>query len=237
MQTISYYRYCKRTDLVQHEKSSYRDEEAKRIRFYFLRRYLQYIKSSNKIIEQRFPTAIRTYRVFKDGLKEFYSDLKQFVRIVRLLNTPGNSLKNLTRKEIELYYQMPKDMIKVAPILILSALPLTNYFVFPLIYLFPRQLLTSHFWNLQQKSEFNVIILKERLMYNRPVFRHVQAQLDSLEGHPVQRYWKNILAMLGSGVQPSVAKILMCKELFEDKPYELNCLQRKHVVHILNFSM
>lgn len=229
------FRFSKRTDLV-HNKQSYGNEEAKKIRFYFLRRYLQYIRNSSKIIEQRFPNAIRMYRVFMDGLKEFYTDLKDFVRIVRLLNTPGNTLRNLTRKEIELYHQMPKDMIKVAPVLIFSTLPLSNYFVLPLIYMFPRQLLTSHFWNLQQRSEFNVLILKERLIYNRPVFRHIQARLDSLQGHHLYCPWKNILAMLGSGVQPSIAKILMCKDLFMDEPYELNCLHRKHMVCTLNAS-
>lgn len=169
-----------------------------------------------------------------DGLKDFYTDLKDFVRIVRILNAPGNSFDNLTRKELELYQQMPKDMIKIAPVLIFSALPFAYYVVLPLIYMFPRQLLTSHFWNLQQKSEFNVLILKERLMYNRPVFRHIQAELDGLENHPLHCLWKSILGMLGSGVQPSVSKILMCKDLFLEKPYELNCLHRKHIVCTFN---
>lgn len=125
---------------------------------------------------------------------------------------------------------MPKDMMKVAPVLIIGTLPLSNYFVLPLIYLFPRQLLTSHFWNLQQKTEFNILILKERLMHNRPVFRHLQAQLDGLKGHQLYCSWKNILGMLGSGVQPSPAKILMCRDLFMDKPYKLDCLSGNHVV-------
>lgn len=210
------------------------DDEAKKIRFYFLRRYLQYIKNANKAIERRFPNAMRTYRVFMDGLKEFYTDLKDFVRIVRILNSPGNSLANLTRKEIELYHEMPKNMLKVAPVLIFCTLPFSNYLVLPLIYLFPRQLLTSHFWNLQQKSEFSVLILKQRLMHNRPVFRHIQAELENLKDHPLYCAWRNILGMLGSGVQPSVAKILMCKDLFVGKPYEFGYLNRNHMVCLLH---
>lgn len=225
------FRLCKRTDVV-HEKLSYRDEEAKKIRFYFLHRYLQYFKNANKVIERKFPTAVRTYRLFMDGLKEFYVDLKDFVRIVKIVNSPGKGLNNLTRKELELYHQMPKDMIKVAPVLIFSTLPFAYYVVLPLIYMFPRQLLTSHFWNLQQKSEFSVLILKERLMHNRPVFRHIQGELESLKDCPLYCSWKNILGMIGSGVQPSVSKILTCKDLFMKKPYELNYLKRKHVVRV-----
>lgn len=231
-----YRRLCKRNDLVQEKQSYYKDDDSNKIRFYFLRRYLQYIKSANKIIERRFPTAVRTYRVFMDGLKDFYVDLKDFVRIVKILYTPGKGLDNLTRKELELYHQMPKDMVKVAPVLIFSTLPFAYYVVFPLIYLFPRQLLTSHFWNLQQKSEFSILILKDRLLHNRPVFRHIQAGLETLKGHGLYCSWKNILGMLGSGVQPSVKEILVCKQLFMEKPYELNNLKRKHVVRVLCFN-
>lgn len=191
------------------------------------------MKNSNKLIEQRFPTAYLTYRVFVDGLKEFYVDLKSFVRIVRALNISGADLNDLTRKEIELYHQMPKDIMKMGPLLIFSTFPFAYYVVLPLIYLFPRQLMTSHFWNLQQKSEFSVLELKQRLMNNRPVFRHVQAKLKSLKGHQLYCSWKNILGMLGSGVQPSTDKILVCKDLFAEKPYDLRYLSRSHVVGIL----
>lgn len=224
-----YFRLSKRTDLVQ-EKHSYREDEAKKIRFYFLRRYLQYIKNANKIIARRFPTAVNTYRVFMDGLKDFYVDLKDFVRIVKVLNAPEKTFSNLTRKELEVYHQMPKDMVKVAPVLIFSTLPFAYYIILPLIYMFPRQLLTSHFWNLQQKSEFSVLILKDRLVHNRPVFRHIQAELDSLKHHELYCSWKNVLGMLGSGVQPSVQKILLCKQLFMEKPYELDHLKGRHMV-------
>jgi hypothetical protein len=216
-----------------HRKSLYKTE-SKKIRFYVVHRYLEYLKNYDKVLERSFPGAMRVYRVFTVGIKEFAQDLRDYFRIVRMLNTPQRDrFKNLTRREIELYHQMPKDMLKLAPVLILSTLPLANYVIFPIAYFFPRTFLSRHFWNLQQKSEFNVSDLKDRLLHNRPLFRCVQAQLDKLEGHKRYAEWASLLGMIGSGVQPHVEQILRCKELFMCEPYHLIYLKRRHVRHLL----
>lgn len=215
-----------------HRKSIYKTEEAKKIRFYVLSRYVEYLKNYDKILEKRFPGAMRVYRVFMDGVKDFIRDTKEYFMIIRILNTPGNNFSKLLRREIELYHQMPKDMRKVAPVLLLSTLPFAYYVILPLAYMFPRQLLCSHFWTLQQRSDFNLIFLKDRLIHNRPVFRHLQSQLDFLKCHPLHDPWANILGKLGSGQQANVDEILMCKELFISGPYHLLYLSRNHVVSI-----
>ncbi|KAJ8932599.1 hypothetical protein NQ318_023381 [Aromia moschata] len=116
---------------------------------------------------------------------------------------------------------MPKDMRKVAPVLLISALPFTNYIIFPLAYMFPRYLLCSHFYTLQQKSEFGLIALKQRLNHNRPVFRHLQSQLGFLKCHELHDAWSTVLGKLGSGLQPSPEEILRCKELFMKRAISL----------------
>lgn len=75
---------------------------------------------------------MQVYRVFIDGMKEFYRDMKLFLKITRIANTSALGLRSLTRKELELYHQMPKDMFRVAPVLLFSALPFANYFILPL---------------------------------------------------------------------------------------------------------
>lgn len=177
---------------------------------------------------------MRVYRIFTVGLKDFVRDLKDYFRIIRLLNSPEkNRFQSLTRREIELYHQMPKDMFKVAPVLLLSPLPFAYYIVFPLAYFFPRILLSSHFWTLQQKAEFNLFYLNRRLQHNRPLFRCIQEQLDQVNDNKLYDDWEAILGMIGSGVQPSVEQILKCKDLFSCKPYHLFYLKRKHVVSFL----
>lgn len=73
---------------------------------------------------------MKTYRDIKIGVKDFYMDMKMYFKINSIVSSKG--IKGLTRKEMELYSQMPKDMLKVAPVLIVAALPFMNYVIFPL---------------------------------------------------------------------------------------------------------
>ncbi|CAH1179238.1 unnamed protein product [Phaedon cochleariae] len=217
-------------------KSIYKTEEAKKLRFYFLTRYLDYLKNYEQIVEKRFTGAIQVYKVFMEGVKDFMSDSKDYFRIIRILNSPGvpgTKFEKLLRREIELYQQMPKDMRKVAPVLLISALPLGPYVILPLAYMLPRYLLCSHFWTLQQKSDFDVLNLRDRLHHNRPVFRHLQSQLSFLKPHCLFDPWSRILGVIGSGSQPCVKEIIQCKDLFMAEPYHLFYLSRSHVIHLL----
>lgn len=215
------------------KKLSPQSKDSKKLGFYILNRYVNYIKNYDKVIEKRFPKAMDAYRVFIFGVKEFYRDLKDFLKVAHLVHRDSRLYSNLNRKEIELYYQMPRDILKLAPILIFSSLPFAYYILLPLIVYFPRQLLTSHFWNLQQKKEFSIMYLQKRLMYHRPVFRHLQARLKKIDDKLLQEKWANILGLIGSGVQPSIEEILECKELFDVAPYDLKYLSRNHIVCVL----
>ncbi|KAF5284675.1 hypothetical protein FQA39_LY16957 [Lamprigera yunnana] len=214
-------------------KSLYKTKEVKKIRFYVLHRTFEYLKSYNVTLERKFPRAMRLYRLFVEGMKDFYTDFKAYLKMVHSLNLGGNNLNNFTLKEIELYQQMPKDMRQIAPLLILSILPFANYVIFPIAYYFPRQLLCRHFWNLQQKSEFSVISLQKRLTHNKPVFRHLQLQLPYIQADFLYDKWSTVLGTIGSGSQPEPLEILHCKKLFETGPYNLMYLSGNHVRHLL----
>lgn len=97
---------------------------------YFFSRFFQYISNYDKVLEKKFPSAMHIYRVFMFGVKDFYGDMKMYFKVNSIVGSRG--IKGLTRKEMELYSQMPKDMLKVAPVLIIAALPFMNYVIFPI---------------------------------------------------------------------------------------------------------
>lgn len=211
-------------------KSLYKTKEAKKIRFYILTRFVDYLKNYDKILEKNFPSAMKVYRVFKDGCRDFLIDTKEYFRIIIFLSKPQNKLSSLLRKELELYHQMPKDMLRVAPVLIIFSLPFGPYVILPLAYKFPRIFLCSHFWSLEERAKFKILNLRERLIHNRPVFRHLQSQLKFLKNDCSYEKWSGILGALGSGTQPTVPVILQCKDLFVNGPYHLMYLSNNHVV-------
>ncbi|XP_059615802.1 LETM1 domain-containing protein 1 [Phlebotomus argentipes] len=202
----------------------------KNVRGYVFTRYFDYLQNYDKVLEKKFPAAMHVYRVFMVGVKDFFSDTKKFLKITRIVNTSPAGLRALTRKEMELYYQMPRDMMKVAPVLLISALPFANYVIFPLAYMYPRYFLTSHFWDIRQKSEFQQLYLKERITHNRRIFRYLQAKLELLR--PVEEDFTrlaNILGLLGSGLHPTAQEILASRHIFAKPPYNMGALSSGHV--------
>ncbi|XP_054275647.1 LETM1 domain-containing protein 1 [Macrosteles quadrilineatus] len=208
-------------------------EREKQIRNYVLSRYMQYVQQYADVLEKRFPTAIRVYRVFTIGVKDFYGDLKVFLALFHKVNLTSKGLEALTRRELEIYHKMPKDMVRIAPVLLLSALPFANYVIFPLAYYFPRHLLTSHFWSLQQRHEFALIDHRNRLHHFKGVFRALQWQMENLKDHKLYCHWESVIGCLGSGLHPNTEEVLECKTLFAEAPYHLNCIYSSHVKELL----
>lgn len=102
------------------------------VRQYFFTRFFGYISNYDKVLEKRFPAAMHVYRVFMVGVKDFYADMKKYFKINAIMNSSALGIRALTRKEMEMHMKIPKDMMKVAPVLLISALPFANYVVFPL---------------------------------------------------------------------------------------------------------
>ncbi|XP_023301134.2 LETM1 domain-containing protein 1 [Lucilia cuprina] len=218
----------KRQEAVSKVKLS-TQQVRKNVRGYMFTRFFDYVKNYDTVLEKNFPSAVKVYRVFFDGVKDFFSDMKRFLKVARIVNSSSKGLKSLNRQELELYMQMPKDMVKVAPALIFSSLPMVGYAIFPLVFMYPRSFLTSHFWTPQQKDEFKQFYFHERLTYNKPVFRCLQSKLKSTKKHPKHEEFRNVLGQLGSGTHPSVEQILDIKDIFSEAPYSLISLPGKHI--------
>ncbi|XP_013189128.1 LETM1 domain-containing protein 1 [Amyelois transitella] len=206
--------------------------EKEKLRMYVVGRYIDYVKNYTNVLEQRFPTAVKMYRVFSVGIKDFLRDLKTYISL-RIKITRDGGFSNMSRQDIELYEKMPSDMWRIAPVLILSAIPFGNYVIFPLAFLKPKSLLCSHFWSIQQRVEFTTQDLKERLKYNKPVLRALQAQLDAIPNGEIKERWRRVLGLLGSGVHPTPEDVLECQSLFIEGPYELSGITYSHAGHLL----
>lgn len=97
--------------------------------------------------------------------------------------------------------------------------------------MYPRIFLTSHFWSIQQKSEFNQYYLKQRLQNNIKVFRCIQAKLELVkDDHLHYPKWKHILGLLGSGLHPTTDEIIFIKDIFIKPPYNIDSLTQRHLV-------
>ncbi|XP_015931039.1 LETM1 domain-containing protein 1 [Parasteatoda tepidariorum] len=198
------------------------------VKEFLVQKCFAFVQGYEKILETKFPQAFKIYQVFSVGTKTLYSDIKEYIRISSSLSE-GKSVRDLHRKELEVYFQVPKDLKKVAPVLLLAALPFANYVILPVIYLFPRQTLSSHFWSLQQKLDFAITYQRKKLYNYRPVFRHLQAQVNNIKDINLKENCQALFYKLGSGVHPTTDEIVSLKPLFVNKPYGIFSMSRKHL--------
>jgi len=220
-------------DKVEKKIAKYTEQENKQnVRGYLFGRFIDYVQNYDTVLEKRFPAAMQLYRTFFGGVKEFYKDMKRFLKVTKIANDSELGLRALTRSEIECYFQTPKDMVKIAPVLLISALPFAPYVVFPVAYMYPRVLLTSHFWTLQQQTEFKLQYLRQRLTYSKAVFRCLQAKLDSVKDVVDQERMRHIFGLLGSGTHPTADEILDTKHIWALPPYRLDSLSNRHLVYL-----
>lgn len=96
--------------------------------------------------------------------------------------------------------------------------------------MYPRTFLTSHFWSIQQRVEFQELYLKDRTAYNKKIFRKLQENLESTKLSPHHKDFNYVLGLLGSGTHPSSSEIIAIKNIFLHRPYKIDSLPSSHLV-------
>lgn len=204
------------------------NSRVKQIQKYWIFRYIDYVKNYEKVLDKNFPKTMHVYRVFSIGTKEFYGDLKRYMQVRKKIRNTG--IDSLTREELQLSFTFPKDLFKISPVLLISAVPFTNYIIFPLAFYFPHKILTSHYWSIQDKLNFMLSEHKNRIKHFKPLLRCLQSQVNKVQDTNLQKQLKKIIAHLGSGTHPTPDSVLKCKTLFSASPFALKKLKRKHMV-------
>lgn len=98
-------------------------------------------------------------------------------------------------------------------------------------YMFPKHLLSPHFWSMQQRYQFSTDMLQDRLRYQRHVFRFLQSKLDSLRDDREKfERMRHVLGRLGSGQHPTVAEIQGLQQIITDSEYSFQSLPHYHLV-------
>ncbi|ODN05734.1 LETM1 domain-containing protein 1 [Orchesella cincta] len=201
----------------------------KEVSNFIFSKFFTFVQNYQNMMERKFPKAMQIYRVFIEGVKEFSKELAEYVKIKTKALISANSIFKLSRQELDVYFRMPNEIFRVGPTLLLSALPGFQYIIFPIALKFPKHLLSSHFWTLQEKSQFAIDAQKKRLLNQRPVLRHLQSNVDSIRDRRQQDLCKEILFKLGSGSQPTVPEIMRIKPLFESDPFSMKSMHGPHI--------
>lgn len=101
--------------------------------------------------------------------------------------------------------------------------------------MFPRRLLTNHFWTEEQRIEFQEKELGDRFKYYETLSCCLQEKKRLLRKHAKFHEYENVLFKLRHGSHPTPTELLDAKEIFADSTFNLITLSRKHIVRNIYF--
>jgi len=126
---------------------------------------------------------------------------------------------------------LPEDIVRVAPVLLLSALPFAQNIVFPLALLHPRKFLSTQFWTNIQKDEALLEDVKKRRRVHHLVIKSLQEKIPLFRNEDLNIEARRNIHRLLSGSHPTPEETLELLPLFSSGGvYHLNNLSRKHAM-------
>uniref|UniRef100_A0A915PXB6 Letm1 RBD domain-containing protein n=1 Tax=Setaria digitata TaxID=48799 RepID=A0A915PXB6_9BILA len=151
---------------------------------------------------RRYPKVYAIHRMVMNGLvsgcKWCWSDIKTYYRLKKDLKSNVRRISDLKRSELEILLQTKEDLLKLAVIVIFIPLPLTVYIFALAVILFPRLVLTRHFWTSDQQKRFWSTSLKRTArMHFDPLRKYLQ-DLDVNLQTPLEELKKLELPKLNS---------------------------------------
>ncbi|XP_056418615.1 LETM1 domain-containing protein 1 isoform X3 [Hyla sarda] len=175
-------------------------------------------------LERKFPNFFILYSTFMRGLRMLLIEGKEVHRIRRKMRSQGIQFHQLPYREMEKLRQFRRDIIKAAPVMIISIPPFANYLVFVLMYLFPRQLLIRHFWTPKQQEEFLEIYHNKRKELYEDVLDSILKSVCYVTEQTLQDQIRHLVNQVQQGIHPKVENIQEFKAAFSGPPLSMTSL-------------
>jgi len=187
-----------------------------------------------KVLDKLLPeVAMKAVKTFSRGTKALLADMKEYSWVNHVLTETSNWQKaclTLSRRQLEIYLYLPGEMMRVTPVLIVSAFPFAQNVAFPLAMMFPNHLLSSHFYNENQQS----MAYHGKIVGRQSHYRHVLRYLNSSIVTPKSGFEQILSTILHDKTTPNPAAILRLKSIFEEAAIlHIKLLTAPHVKHLM----
>ncbi|XP_050525025.1 LETM1 domain-containing protein 1 [Daktulosphaira vitifoliae] len=187
------------------------------------------IRLINKV-EKISPSAAKYARIGVFGCKYLYKDCQVLIFAYKKIFTSG--LSSLTYEELEMKYRLPMQLLRLTPILIFWPIPFTNFLLFPLAFIFPKYLLSEHFWSEEQLKQFWTHDQKKCYEQNVRIFEHLSLMAEECSDDMLLKWFRVIECLAAGGVSP-IDDIQYAIPVFSMFPYRFSTLPRQHITVLL----
>uniref|UniRef100_A0A8C5LP79 LETM1 domain containing 1 n=1 Tax=Leptobrachium leishanense TaxID=445787 RepID=A0A8C5LP79_9ANUR len=177
-----------------------------------------------RFLERNFPKFYMLYSTFTKGFWVLIRDAKEVGLIKQKMNHHGVQFHQLPYREMEKLRQFRRDIIKAAPVMLISIPPFANYIVFLLMYFFPRQLLIRHFWTTKQQEEFLDVYHSLRMESYRDILDNLSGAIPQISDQSLQSRMLHLCAQVNSGSHPAADDLQAVGGAFSGPPLGLKRL-------------
>lgn len=200
------------------------------VREKFFNRFLKYVSWFDKRFENLSPETYKKYKILTTGMSSLISDIILVTEMATDLHYEADAhFHNYKRKELESYLELPKDIKKVVPLLLIFPLPGGALLCLPLASYFPRHFLSSHFWTPEQKQEFALLCHQRRVAYYRTLLRNLKRCAKKRLAAGEKR--TNVISLVRkveAGQIPTLEELKNIESYFQSQPFDLEYFSRSH---------
>ncbi|KAL4217010.1 LETM1 domain containing 1 [Mactra antiquata] len=194
---------------------------------YTVNKFTYVVEKYEQKLEKKSPKAFNVYKTIK-SIRYIASDTKDYFSVTKDI-WAGRELHTFTRRELEIYQDMQKDMWKIVSLLVLATIPVIGNAFVVIGYMFPKRLFTHHLWNEAQKEEFGQYYLTTRLTHYHNVLEHLDKQVYKISKKEAQQNLLDILHKLQTSQHPTVDEVLQVKSFFSKYPLSIEELPTLYI--------
>ncbi|XP_052235105.1 LETM1 domain-containing protein 1-like isoform X3 [Dreissena polymorpha] len=136
---------------------------------YVINKLNRLVEASERKLETNLPKVYKAYNTVK-CVRFIILDTRTYFSVATNMWT-GRELHTFSRRELEIYQEMPRDLVKVVLLLLAWAIPVVGNGFLIIGYWFPRVFFTHHLWNESQKQQFGCHKLAHRINHYHQVLQ------------------------------------------------------------------
>ncbi|XP_070569844.1 LETM1 domain-containing protein 1-like [Ptychodera flava] len=212
---VSRYRLPRQCVLCSHYCNDAKKAESQSgLSAWFSRQYEKYETVYMNALK-RFPFLHKVTTVFVKGTKQLYRDCKEGMRIRKMVRS-GTPYPELTWREMYAVRMMIRDLRTVMPTLVLLSLPIPFWFyvALPVLYLFPRHLLSHQFYQPEQRIPFAHLNHYRKAKQYDSILRYLETKMSGVHDPSTADGARAITDKLKSGVPICPEDLIEIKQLF-----------------------
>ncbi|XP_052235103.1 LETM1 domain-containing protein 1-like isoform X1 [Dreissena polymorpha] len=189
---------------------------------YVINKLNRLVEASERKLETNLPKVYKAYNTVK-CVRFIILDTRTYFSVATNMWT-GRELHTFSRRELEIYQEMPRDLVKVVLLLLAWAIPVVGNGFLIIGYWFPRVFFTHHLWNESQKQQFGCHKLAHRINHYHQVLQAMDHKAYKHTEGETRDALMAILDKLEHSDHPSPEELLSLKHLFESSPFSLEYL-------------